>query len=518
MVRAGVFLLLLALVVPAGGQEAPVRIAWWTDVGFPTPFAFSTVGPGGVVRLTLLYDSLLWKDDRGLIPWLAESWRTSPGGTRYVFRLRRRVVWHDGRPLTARDVRFSFAYFRRHPFRWVDLSVVQAVEVQDRDTVVVQLARPFAPFLENVAAVVPVIPEHVWRGVDTPEHLQDLVVTVGSGPYRLAEYRPELGFYRFVAFDGYFRGRPGVREIQYVVVPTARQVLAVQSGEVDLAMTTAPEVQDLFRGHPSLRVLATEPLSVARLVFNLEHPLTGRKLFRQAVAHAVDVQGVAALVTRGSGVPGNPGVVRPGDPWYTPQVRRYAFDPVRARWLLRFLGYEDRDGDGFLEGPDGTRLVVEVVTSAARETEPVLRSLAQVGMDARARVVDPATRAQLAAEGRFAVLYTTHVGAGGDPDYLRTWFSGEDANAFAAGTVLRTPEFQRWARLQAEAVDPAHRRRAVYQLQRVLSEELPTLVLFYRPFYWMYDSRKLRPWNTRGGLLNGIPLVENKLVFLPGSR
>jgi len=517
-VRLVAWLVALALAAPAGSQEAAVRIAWWTDVGFPTPFSFSTVGPGGVVRLTLLYDSLLWKDDRGLIPWLAESWRTSSDGTRYVFRLRRQVVWHDGRPLTARDVRFSFAYFRRHPFRWVDLSVVRAVEVQDRETVVVELARPFAPFLENVAGVVPVIPEHVWGGVEAPERRQSLEVAVGSGPYRLVEYRPELGFYRFVAFAGYFRGRPVVREIQYVVVPPARQVLAVQTGEVDLAMTTAPEVVDLFRGHPYLRVLATEPLSVGRLVFNLEHPLGGRKLFRQALAHAVDVPDVANWVTRGSGIPGNPGVVRPGDPWYTPRVRRYAFDPVQARRLLRSLGYEDRDGDGFLEGPDGTRLVVEVVTSAARETEPLLRSLLRVGVDARARVVDPPTRAQLAAEGRFLVLYTTHVGAGGDPDYLRTWFSGEEANAFAAGTVLRTPEFQRWARLQAEAVDPAQRRRAVYQLQRVLSEELPTLVLFYRPFYWVYDSRKLRLWNTRGGLLNGIPLVENKLLFLPGTR
>ncbi|MDR7530618.1 MAG: ABC transporter substrate-binding protein [Armatimonadota bacterium] len=513
---------LLPLVVLLGWTAAAfpsapipvVRIAWWTDVGFPSPFAFSTVGPGGVVRLTLLYDSLLWKDERGLVPWLAEAYRLSADATAYVFRLRSGVRWHDGRPLGAWDVRFTFAYFRKHPFRWVDTGVVQDVEVRDRQTAVVRLSRPFAPFLENVAAVVPIIPEHVWKPVTFPEQLQELRAVVGSGPYRLAEYRPEAGQYRFVAFEGYFRGAPRVQEVRYVVVPLARQVLSVQSGEVDLAMTLAPEAVELFRSHPYLRVMVTEPLSVARLVFNLDHPLAGQKRFRQAVAHAVDVAGITRLVTREAGVPGSQGVVRPGDPWYTPEVRRYVHDPARARGLLRELGYEDRDGDGYLEARDGTRLVVEVLTSAPRETEPVLQSLARAGIEARARVADPATRAQLASEGRFVVLYTTHVGAGGDPDYLRTWFSGEEANAFARGSALRHPEFLRTAHLQAEAVDPSRRRALVHRLQRILAEELPTVVLFWRPFFWIYDSRKLAPLNTRGGMLNGIPLAENKLAFL----
>lgn len=498
----------------APGRVPLVRVAWWQDVGFPTPFAFSTTGPGGVVRTTLLYDTLMWKDERGLVPWLAEGYRVSPDGTAYVFRLRRGVRWHDGRPLTAHDVAFTFAYYRKHPFVWADVQVVERVEVRDRETVVVRLREPHAPFPENVAGIAPIVPEHVWRGVDSPERFQDLRAAVGSGPYRLVEYRPEAGQYRFVAYEGYFRGPPLVQEVRYVVVPLARQVLAVQSGEVDLAMTLAPEAAAAFQGHPYLRVMATEPLSVGRLVFNLNHPLAGQRRFRQAVAHAVDVSGVARLVTRGAGIPGNPGVVPPQDPYYTPRVRRYAHDPSRARALLRELGYEDRDGDGWVEARDGSRLVVEVVTGAPRETEPVLQQLARVGVDARARVVDPATRAQLASEGRFTLLYTTHVGAGGDPDYLRTWFSGQEANRFAAGSALHHPEFLRLARQQARELDPGRRRQWVERLQQLLAEELPTLVLFYRPFFWIYDSRKFTPVSTRGGLLNGIPLVENKLAFL----
>ncbi len=141
--------------------------------------------------------------------------------------------------------------------------------------------------------------------------------------------------------------------------------------------------------------------------------------------------------------------------------------------------------------------------------------LKEVGIEVRLRTVDPATRAQLASEGRFQMLFSTHIGSGGDPDYLRTWFAGADANQFAAGSKMRSPEYLRLARLQLSTPDPAQRRRYVEQLQLLLSQELPTLPLYYRRFFWIYDSRKFTPIATRGGMLNGIPLVENKLGFLP---
>jgi peptide/nickel transport system substrate-binding protein len=128
--------------------------------------------------------------------------------------------------------------------------------------------------------------------------------------------------------------------------------------------------------------------------------------------------------------------------------------------------------------------------------------------------VDPATRGQLGSEGRFQVLLTLHTGSGGDPDYLRTWFVGDEANLFARGSQMRSPEYLRLARLQLRPLDPRQRRRYIDQMQSLLSEELPTLPLYYRRFYWVYDSRKFSPFATRGGLMNGIPHAENKLAFL----
>ncbi len=514
--RAAVVLAAAALLAasPASGQASLLRLTWWTDAGFPTPFAFSTLGPAGVVRLTLIYDTLVWKDERGLIPWLAESWRISPDGTAYVFTLQGPVRWHDGRPLTAHDVRFSFDYYRRYPFPWVDTSIIAKVEVRDRRTAVIHLSRPFAPFLENVAGVVPIIPEHIWRGIEHPEREQDLGMALGSGPYRLVDYRPEVGQYRFVAFGEYFKGRPRIEEIQYVVTPTERQILAVQNGQVDQAMASTYDVVRTFAGHPYLRVLETEPLSIARLMFHLDRPPTSLRPFRQAVAHALDRKRIAETITRGPAPVGSTGVIPPTDPWYNDRIQQYPYDPSRARALLRELGYQDRDGDGWLEGRDGERLQVELVATPIRDVELIQQMLREVGIDVRIRTVDPATRAQLGSEGRFQMLLALHTGSGGDPDYLRTWFTGGEASQFARGSVMRSPEYIRLARLQARTLDPG-RRRTVDQLQLMLSQELPTLPLYYRRFFWIYDSRKFTPIATRGGLLNGIPLADNKVAFLP---
>ncbi len=502
--RTAVLAAVLLLVSPAAVAQPSsphvLRLVWWTDVGFPSPFAVSTVGPGGVVRLSLLYDTLTWKDASGVIPWLAQTWRTSPDGRRVTFTLRPGVVWHDGRPLTARDVQFTFEYYRTHPFAWVDTSVIQAVVAEGPQTVTFMLREPFAPFLEDVAGIVPIIPEHIWKTIDEPRTMQTLAASTGSGPYMLAEYRPGAGEYRFRANPRYFKGRPRFEEIRYTVLPAERQVLAVQSGQADAALSETYDVVPVFAGHPYLKVWVTEPLSIARLLFNLERPPLERKVVRRALVHAVNRTQLATLATRGPGVPGNPGVVPTTDPWFAPQGHAYPYDPARARNLLA--------GEGLAP------LQLELLSSPSPVAPLLQQMLRAGGIEVTVRTVDAQTRAALIAEGRFQMALTFHIGAGGDPDYLRRWFDGGEANQFGQTTGFAHPEYQRLAAQQARTIDAGARRRLVFRMQAILAEELPTLPLYYRRFYWVYDSRLFAPVATRGGLMNGIPLIENKLAFL----
>jgi peptide/nickel transport system substrate-binding protein len=504
--------------VVAQGSKPPgadvLRLAWWTDVGFPTPFAFSTVGPGGVVRLSLIYDTLTWKDAHGLIPWIAESWRVSPDGRAYTFRLHPGARWQDGHPLSAEDVRFTFDYFRRHPFRWVSTAGVTKAVALDPGTVSITLAEPFAPFLTEIAGIVPIIPAHIWREIGDPIRAQGARAATGSGPYRLRAYDSAKGEYLFQANPGYFKGPPLFREVRYHVLATEQQLLAMQQGQLDAALTVDASAAAPFRARPPLRVFETEPLSIARLVFNTRRPPFDDRGFRLAIAYALPRSQIAGLVTHGPALIGGPGLIAPGTTWSNPATKHYPYDPVRATALLDRLGTKVA-ADGIRRTREGTPLRVELLTDPTYAEPPLIQqALRRTGIEVALVPADAKSRGALAREGRFQMLMTTHIGIGGDPDFLRRWFTGGSANAFAQGDSLDNDEFRRLAAQQVRTLDPVRRRQIIFRMQEILAEEVPTLPLYYRRFYWIYNSAKLHPVQTLGGLLDGIPLIENKLILL----
>jgi peptide/nickel transport system substrate-binding protein len=474
-----------------------VRIAW-PDVGVPTPFRISTAGPGGAVLLSLLYDTLTWKDEQGLIPWLATAWDSSPDGLEVDFTLAHDVRWQDGQPLTADDVAFSFAYYAAHPYRWVSTDVIDTATVIAPDRVRVRLKRPYAPFLEEIAGVAPIIPRHVWARVADPLQYDGGDASLGSGPYRLAEYRSADGAYRLLANPTYFKGRPRVDEIQQINVPAETIVQSVQQHQVDLAFTADASVIGLLQASSRLKVLPTAPLSVVRLVLNTERPPLDRVEARQALAYALDRAAVARAVTRGDPVIGSAGVIPPETPWFSPNVKQYAHDPAAARGLLA-----------------GQRLTLEMLANPEyREPELLQPMLDAVGVTLQTQRVDAQTKAQLLREKRFQVAEQQHIGIGGDPDFLRRWYTGQESNQSAQGDNLHDPTFDALAEQQAATVDVPARKALVARMQQVLADDVPTIPLYYRRFYWMYDSTRLSPMNTAGGLMNGIPFVHNKLIFL----
>ena len=464
----------------------------------------------------LLFDTLTWKDERGIIPWLAERWDVEEGGLAYRFRLRRDVTFHDGAPFTARDVAFSFDYFARFPYKWASTGVVAGADVVDDHTVRVRLKKPFAPFLEDIAGAVPILPEHVWAKVTDPLKFLDPAAVVGTGPYRLVSYAEGKGEYLFRARERHFAGEPLVREISYVLIPIAQRVIGLQTRAADLHYLTDYDVVPTFGGGDPYRAFTTPPFSIMRLVFNVDRPPFTDKSVRHAVAYALDRRDIAERVTRAPDpVIGSAGVIPPESPWYA-KVKEYPFDPVRAKRLLDEAGLVDRDGDGLRELPNGEKLVLDLLADpASQDAQLVIAQLKAVGLALRFLPGDPKTRTELQRRREFTLALTSHIGVGGDPDFLRRWFAGEVFNAFEFGNAIRSPEFERLAEEQVRELDVGRRRELVARMQHVLADELPTLPLYHRRFYYLYDPAKWDRWfNTAGGIMNGISLLENKLAFL----
>lgn len=496
-----------ALVLPgrwrARGPEsrtpvALVRFAWGTDVGMPTPFRVSNAGPAGAVLLSLLYDTLTWKDARGVVPWLATEWHVSADGMEYTFQLVDGATWQDGRPLTADDVAFSFGYYAQHPYKWMTTEVVDAAAVVGDGTVRVALTRPYAAFLEEIAGVVPIIPRHVWEPIADPLAATGTDLALGSGPFRLDAYDHLAGAYRLVANDAYWGGRPLLRAWHQLTIPAQASVQAVRQGEADISFGTDASVRDLLADDDRLKVHETAPHSVVRLAVNTQRAPLDRIEVRRAIAYALDRRQIAETITRGPAIVGGTGVIPPETPWYNPAVAPYGHDRERARRLL-----------------SGERLTIDLIADAtAREPDLMGPMLEAVGIALNVQRVDAPTRLQLLDEGRFQLALTSHIGVGGDPDFLRRWYGGEEANAFAKGSIFEHAEFARLGEEQAATLDPAQRRALVFRMQEILAAELPTIVLYHRRFYWVYDADVFTPMETWGGLMNGVPFPNNKLALV----
>jgi len=467
------------------------------DSGVPNPFQVSPAGPGGPILVSLLYDTLTWKDESGIIPWLASEWSISDDGLTYTFQIEPGAAWHDGAPLTVEDVAFSFTYYSRHPYVWAPSDVVQSAVVEG-ESVRIMLKQPYAAFIEDISGIVPIIPRHVWESVDDPIAYTGTGRVMGSGPYVLAEYNATEGAYRLIANESYWRGTPRITEFRQLTVPPEALIQSTLQGEIDLASSPDASVADILADDERLAIHESVPLSIVRLAVNTTRPPLDRPAVRQAIAYALDRQFIAESITRGPAIVGSAGVVPPETPWFNPDLRQYAYDPDRARELLA-----------------GERLTINLVADArARDPDLMIPMLEEVGITLNVQRVDSPTRIQLLRDGDFQLGFVTHIGVGGDPDYLRRWYTGEESNAFAQGSIFSNEEYTRLGEAQAASLDATERSDLIFRMQEILAEELPTIVLYHRRFYWIHDPTLFTPMETWGGLMNGIPFPHNKLALI----
>ena len=344
---------------PAEGQgEAPaprvqvLRLSGG-DVGFPSSFAYRR-GPG-YIQATHIYDTLVWKDRTGkFLPWLAERWQHSPDALTYTFTLRPNIRWHDGRPLTARDVAFTFNYFRNQRISPQVIiqplpEIREVVAIDDR-TVEFRLATTLAPFFEygGVGSVL-IVPEHIWSTIPDADRATDPAVLVGSGPYRLESYSQGEGSYVYTANDQYFLGRPFVQRLEYR--PVSDDLAGLSAGEIDVGSASGvrPAVLEPFRNNPDITVLEAPPgNSGSGLFWNLARGgALADVTFRRACALAIDRNDLVQRLYGGNANPGNPGWIPRANPFHVP-VEQYRFDRQAASRML--------DQAGYRRGPTGSGL------------------------------------------------------------------------------------------------------------------------------------------------------------------
>lgn len=505
LVLAAPMLLLPACGGGSGGEATYTIADEWGDWGYPSPYAHYSRGPG-YVRMSFIFDTLVWKDDKGFIPALAESWHYSEVDNAYTFNLRDDVNWHDGTRFSADDVVFTFDYTRQHPYEWVDASVVHWAEALDKYTVKLYLEEPYAPFLTDVAGTQPILPKHIWEDVAEPELFTGPDAVVGTGPFVLEDYNREQGSYLYTANEDHYLGRPVVDRVVFTKISSQMIPSALKQGTVN-AGSIPPDIVEDMEGS-GFTVLRCPYGWNAKLMMNhTEEPLSSKE-FRQALAYAIDREALVEVTQRGYGLAGSPGILPPDSPWYTPDIDLYEHDRAKALLLLEGLGYQMRDGR-FTK--DGKELKLELIAEATFKGvgQFVEQQLEDFGIKVDFVTLEGSTVDARVLNSQFDLSIYGHGGLY-EPSILPKVITGEGFNSarYQENRILN-----QFLEDQLHEMDSEARLALVRHIQQVYAEDLPALSLYYPDWFSAHDGM-VELFFTSGGIASGVPVAWNKMAFL----
>lgn len=445
---------------PDTSKPVTLRLAGG-DTGLPNPFKHAPRGPG-MSKMQILYDTLLEKDEKGNIPWLAKSWDVSEDGKTYTFHMEENALWHDGEPLTAEDVAFTIAYYKAHPPIVNDLLVggkYIVTEAKALDTYTLEVS--FDNFdHSNLVKIggVRILPKHIWEHIDNPTAFNGEGVTVGSGPYKLDTYNAQLGAYRYVAFDQYWGLTPAAQAIEWV--PVSDSVLAFENGEIDLINAPADLLPN-YLNNENYAVKNAHSFHSYRLMMNMEAvPALQNVNVRQSLVYGINRQELVDKVARGSAMISSQGYVLPVSSWYNENVEKYDYNTDKARDLLAGKTYT-------------FKLLTDNSADGMKVAELIKLSLANIGVVVTVESVESKTRDNAVNTGEYELLLINSGSMGGDPDYLSSIY-GEGAKTIKG---WQNGEIAALIKQQATEQDEAKRKALIFEIQEKIANEVPMIML-----------------------------------------
>jgi peptide/nickel transport system substrate-binding protein len=284
-----------------------------------------------------LFDNLVRIDEKlQPQPQLATRWAADDQGKTWTFYLRPGVKFHHGKPLTAQDVVFTVERIldpkTASPGRSV-LGTIEKVEAVDAGTVRFRLGAPYADLPLNLGATF---------GRILPSDRADKIATEpsGTGPFRLAEYRPGDRTRMVKNPDYWDTGKPYLDELWQVNLPqAAAQIASLAGGDVQMIFEVAvPFIPSLQRNAGVSVVEVKSPSFQPVTMASNQKPFDDNRV-RLAMKHAVDREGIIKAVWQGHGVVGEDHPVPTVNPYYAPTTPKHAYDPTKAKQLLAEAGY-----------------------------------------------------------------------------------------------------------------------------------------------------------------------------------
>ncbi len=448
----------------------------------------------------MIYAGLVKRDkDLNIVPNLAESWEFSRDCLTLTFKLRKDARWHDGRPFTAGDVRFTYEAMinPKTPTAYKeDFLAVKDVEVLDPHTVRVTYPKPYAKALE--AWEMWMLPQHLLASYVEQGRLREAPQNrrpVGAGAYRFVEWRSGEKVV-LVANADYFDGRPYLSRIVYRIIPSQATIfLELRVKGVDFAGLTAVQFKrqsDYPAFKKSFNKYKYPGNGYTYLGLNLKDPRFADRRVRRAFAHAIDKQELIDGVLLGLGREAT-GPYKPGTWVYNPDVARFPYDPERARRLLAEAGWKDTDGDGIVD-KNGQPFAFTILTNQGNEerkkvAEIIQQRLREIGVAVEIRTLEWASFIKEFIKKRRFEAIILGWGIGLDPDQYEVWHSSKTGPDELNHISYANPEVDRLLELGRAFCRREERKKHYDRLQEVLAEDQPIIFLYFRDALPVVSSR-----------------------------
>jgi len=447
---------------------------------------FAPLNEADATISSLVFSGLTRLDKQGApFPDLAETWATSADGRVWTFRLRDKLLWQDGRPLTADDVLFTYRIVQdpalRSPPALAAVLADAKVSKLDARTVSIELPQAYAPLPAYLA--LGILPQHLLSQIP----VQDLYDTpfnarpVGSGPFRIEEVSPERVV--LTANTAYYLGPPYLQRIELRFYRDDGAVYAaLQSGALNgayFAGGLGQEARAWVSEHKELRQMQLPTNQVVFVYFNLRNPILQDRRVRQALLYAVNRDAIIEDVVQGAGVRADSPLL-PGSWADSGALKRYNADLSTAAALL--------DDAGFKLNAQGVRfrgaemLQFSLVTNNDPERLAVAQAVLQrwTALGARVTVIPSGTTALLRdllqPRAYEAALYGDV--AGPDPDPFPRWHSTQTGPRGSNLTNLTDPRFDRLVDEARGPVAPSKGKELYAQFQELFAQDVPALPLY----------------------------------------
>ncbi len=524
--KALYILLLAALILSAcggsSGQPAVARIGW---AGSP-----DTVNPGSAVLteaytiFALVYDAMYKLNLDGTFSLgLADSVEHSQDGLVYTYKIHQGVKFHDGQPLTAKDIKFSYELYKTHddfPYMNSYTAYIESVEAPDDSTVVLTLSEAI-PNIESQLVFMYILPEHIWK-----DHAEGAAAVefenfemIGSGPFKMAEYK-QNEFVRLAANKEHFQTPPKVDEVIFQTFESQDVLVqAMKSGQVDMITEMPATAVETLKEETSVKVINGAPFApaVSDIILNQAtpencptdagglctgHPALQDRNVRLAMAHATDKQKLIDVVLLGYGTPGLTLIPDGLGVWYNDTIKDYEFDVAKANQILDDAGYADTDADGVREMPDGSQPLNFRINwpsdsiDAPRQAELLSEMWTAIGVKTELAATDPdALTSQCCPVFDYDIILW---GWGSDPDpnlLLNVQTTGEIPTGYNE-TGYSNPEFDALYAQQAVELDLDKRKELVWKMQEVAFNDVVYIIPYYEQNVQAYRTDRFTGWLT----------------------